>query len=159
MSNASEAQRCQLQELVRTQSIRGCTTYKVQQLDNMTCTQHVTQAGQVLVLVKGAPHYVLPLADTPSIHVTVGLERQGLLWLDLIKAALSIMLRDTQSQPTTAAWRDVLLTMQRFRFDFVQHHGLVDLYSALPFNECPALAGMQCAVLILFGTQSLSFCM
>ena len=84
----TDAQRCLLQELAR-DSIQGCTQYTVDDTHSLRCEDFTMAPGDVLYMPKGVVHYAVTSPDAESFHLTVGLHRDNLQWLDVLYQLLS----------------------------------------------------------------------
>jgi len=78
----SDAQRCLLQELAK-DNIKGCTKYTAEDTDSLLCEDFVMSPGDVLYMPKGVVHYALTDSSSEAFHLTIGLHRENMQWLDV----------------------------------------------------------------------------
>ena len=76
----SSAERSRLVELC--ENPQGCTTFPDKSLDDMLCTTVTTTAGDLLYIPRGVVHSVQ--SPTGSVHVTLSLRQDKVLWKDFI---------------------------------------------------------------------------
>ena len=81
-ANLTDAQRCLLQELSR-DSIKGCTPYTVDDTHSLQCEEFTMAPGDVLYMPKGVVHYAVTHNATEAFHLTIGLHRDNMQWLDV----------------------------------------------------------------------------
>lgn len=82
-----DAQLSELQEL-RKRNIQGGTVYAEAEAAGLGCTSFHMSPGDVLYMPKGVIHYALTNASAVSYHLTLGLDRRGQQWLDIISFLL-----------------------------------------------------------------------
>ena len=84
----SDAQRCLLQELAR-DNVEGCTTYSVDDTHALVCEDFTMGPGDVLYMPKGVVHYANTDSAEEAYHLTIGLHRQNMQWIDLLHHLLT----------------------------------------------------------------------
>ena len=88
----SDSQRCLLQELAK-DNIEGCTTYTVDDAASLDCEDFLMEPGDVLYMPKGVVHYADTHKDTETFHLTIGLHRVNMQWLDVLHYMIDAHLR------------------------------------------------------------------
>ena len=81
-SGLTDAQRCLLQELAR-DNIKGCTQYSVDDTHSLLCDDFTMAPGDMLYMPKGVVHYAVTDNATEAFHLTIGLHRENMQWLDV----------------------------------------------------------------------------
>ena len=87
-SNLTDAQRCQLQEL-ELDSVQGCTKYTAEETRSMRCENFTMAPGDFLYMPKGAVHYAHTADDSEAYHLTIGLHRINMQWLDVMRDVIN----------------------------------------------------------------------
>ena len=103
-SALTDAQRCLLQELAR-DNIKGCTKYSVDDTHSLLCEDFTMAPGDVLYMPKGVVHYAVTDDATQAFHLTIGLHRENMQWLDVAYHILALPVegeKEQEHQPPAA---------------------------------------------------------
>ena len=82
-ADLTDAQRCLLQELAK-DSIEGCTPYTTDDTHSLVCDDFTMAPGDVLYMPKGVVHYADTDPNEEAFHLTIGIHRQNLQWIDVV---------------------------------------------------------------------------